>query len=334
MNPYADPIKRHSELLSCLLSFFAIGLILAIMIFLNGCGHVPQAGVQQSFSTPEAAVDAMIEALEINDVEQLSIIFGPGSDDLVTSGDPAADRIRRKQFVQFFEEKNRLEKITEDRVILHIGDEDWPFPIPLIKADKDWQFDTEEGRDEIIARRIGRNELITIQVCLAYVDAQREYAMMDHDGDGFLEYARQFRSDPGKQNGLYWPETEGNPLSPLGPLLVAAESKGYDLFEKNEEPDPFYGYYYRILDAQGKNAGGGAYEYVINGKMIGGFALIAYPADYGASGVMTFMVNHEEVVYQKDLGEQTEKTVQEINLFDPDETWSKVDAVATYIWNQ
>lgn len=333
MIPFSDSMKRDFWVWPCL-QVFTFGLVVALMTLGLGCGHMRKTHTQESFLSPEDAVNAMIAALRLNHVERLSIIFGPGSDDLVSSGDPTADQIRRKQFVQFFEEKNRLEKIEEDQVILYIGDENWPFPMPLVKIGKGWQFNSEEGREEIIARRIGRNELITIQVCLAYGDAQREYAMMDHDSDGFLEYARQFRSDPAKKNGLYWLETEGNPVSPLGPLLVAAESKGYDMSENDEEPDPFYGYYYRILDAQGKNAGGGAYEYVINGKMIGGFALIAYPADYGASGIMTFMVNHEEVVYQRDLGEQTEKTVQEIKLFDPDETWSKVDAVATYLWNQ
>jgi hypothetical protein len=331
MIPFSDSMKRDCWVWPCFL-VFTFGLIFVLVTL--GCGHMPTARTQESFSSPEDAVNAMIEALRINHVERLSVIFGPGSDDLVASGDPTADQIRRKQFAQHFEQKNRLEKYDEDRVILHIGDEDWPFPIPLVKTDKGWQFDTEEGKEEIIARRIGRNELITIQSCLAYVDAQREYAMMDHDGDGFLEYARKFKSDPGKQNGLYWPETEGNPLSPLGPLLVASESKGYDLSQEGERPDPFYGYYYRILEAQGKNARGGAYEYVINGKMIGGFALIAYPADYGASGIMTFMVNHEEVVFQKDLGEQTEKIANEVSMFDPDETWSKVDNVSTEIWNQ
>lgn len=333
MIPFSDSMKRDFWVWPCL-QIFTFGLILVLMTLGLGCGHMPTARTQESFYSPEDAVNAMIEALRINHVDRLSVIFGPGSEDLVSSGDPTADQIRGKQFVQNFEQKNRLDKIDQDRVILRIGEEDWPFPIPLLKTDKGWQFATEEGKEEIIARRIGRNELITIQVCLAYADAQREYAMVDLDGDGLLEYARQFKSDPGKQNGLYWPETEGNPVSPLGPLLVAAESKGYDWSQNDEEPDPFYGYYYRILDAQGKHAAGGAYEYVINGKMIGGFALIAYPAEYGASGIMTFMVNHEEVVYQRDLGEQTEKIVQKINLFDPDETWSKVDAVAKYIWNQ
>lgn len=333
MITFSDPIKRDFWDWP-FLQVFTFGLIMAFMTLGIGCGHIRTDRTQESFSTPEAAVNAMIEALRINHVERLSVIFGSGSDDLVSSGDSTADQIRRNRFVQFFEEKNRLEKIKEDRVILHIGGEDWPFPIPIVKTDKGWQFDTEEGREEIIARRIGLNELSTIQVCLAYVDAQREYAMIDHDGDGFLEYARQIRSDPGKQNGLYWPETESNPISPIGDLMVAAEKKGYDLQEADGSPNPFYGYYYRILESQGENAGGGAYEYVINGKMIGGFALIAYPADYGNSGVMTFMVNHEEVVYQKDLGEETEKIANEVKVFDPDETWSKVDPVATYMWNQ
>jgi hypothetical protein len=333
MIPFSDPIKRDFWVLP-FLHVLTFGLIMALMTFGLGCGHMGTVNTQESFSSPEDAVNAMIEAIRINHLERLSVIFGPGSEDLVSSGDRVADQMRRKQVVQFYQKKNRLEKIDEDRVILHVGDDDWPFPVPVIKTASGWQFDAEEGRYEIIARRIGLNELSAIQVCLAYVDAQREYAMMDHDRDGFLEYARQFRSDPGKQNGLYWEETEDNPVSPLGPLVVAAESKGYDLSEHDEESDPFYGYYYRILYAQGKNANGGAYEYVINDKMIGGFALMAYPADYGASGIMTFIVNHDETVYQKDLGEQTEKIANEVNMFDPDETWSKVDPVTTYVWNQ
>ena len=332
MITFSDPVKRDFWDWP-FLQVFTFGLIVALMTLGLGCGHMRTDRTQESFPSPEDAVNAMMEAIRINNTDRLSVIFGPGSEDLVSSGDPVADQYRRKQFVQFYEQKNQLEKVAEDRAILHVGHDDWPFPISVVKTDTGWQFDAEDGREEIIARRIGRNELSTIQVCLAYVDAQREYAMMDHDGDGFLAYARKFKSDPEKQNGLFWPETEGNTMSPLGPLVVAAEKKGYDL-QAGGDPDPFFGYYFRILEAQGKHAYGGAYEYVVNGKMIGGFALIAYPANYGASGVMTFMVNHDEVVYQKDLGEQTEKIANEVKMFDPDETWSKVDPVTTYILNQ
>ena len=200
-------------------------------------------------------------------------------------------------------EKNRLEAESAEKVVLYLGNEDWPFPIPIVKKNALWHFDAKEGRDEILARRIGKNELSAIQVCLAYVDAQREYAIEDRDGDGLAEYAQKFWSDPGKKNGLYWKTSDGEKPSPLGPLAAEANKQGYT--RKEGKPVPYHGYYYRILKAQGKNAPGGAYDYMVKGKMIGGFALVAYPAKYASSGIMTFIVNHDGVVYQKDLGTKT-----------------------------
>jgi hypothetical protein len=192
-----------------------------------------------------------------------------------------------------------------------------------VKKDGLWRFDAKAGREEILARRIGQNELSAIQVCLAYVDAQREYVAKDRDGDGILEYAQKFGSDKGKKNGLFWMAKEGEEQSPLGPLAAVAYNQGYR--RKGVNPQPFYGYYYRILQGQGKNAPGGAYDYTVKGNMIGGFALVAYPAKYGASGVMTFIVSHDGVVYQKDLGRNTEKTAQAMKVFDPDSTWKKAN---------
>jgi hypothetical protein len=324
MMHFIDSTKRCSWVERCRL-VLASGLIVAIstLILAHAEGVEPR-----SFTSPDDAVKALVEALKTNDTKALSDLFGPGSEDLVSSGDPVADQERRKQFVYFYELKHRLEKVAADKVFLHIGHDDWPFPIPVVKADKGWQFDEDEGREEIIARRIGRNELSAIQACLAYVDAQREYALKDRDSDGLLAYAQKFRSDPGKKNGLYWPETEFKEQSPLGPLLVAAEAAGHELKAVGGEPTPFYGYYYRILKAQGKHAPGGAYDYVVKEKMIGGFALVAYPAEYGVSGVMTFIVNHEGVVYQKDLREETEKIAKEMIVFDPDATWKKAEQIA------
>ena len=182
--------------------------------------------------------------------------------------------------------------------------------------------------DEILARRIGRNELSVIQVCLAYVDAQREYVIKDRDTDSLLEYAQKFRSDPGKKNGLYWNVKEGEEQSPIGPLVAAAHEKGYTAKQSGGKPVPYHGYYYRILKAQGKNAPGGAYDYMVNGQMIGGFALVAYPARYASSGVMTFIVNHDGVVYEKDLSDNTENAVLAMKLFNPDGTWKKVEKKA------
>jgi hypothetical protein len=214
-------------------------------------------------------------------------------------------------------------EITDAKANLNLGNEDWPFAIPIVKKDSLWRFDAKAGREELLARRIGKNELSAMQFCLAYVDAQREYVLKDRDGDGILEYAQKFGSDKGKKNGLFWKAKEGEEQSPLGPIAAAAYSRGYR--KKGENPQPFYGYFYRILTGQGKNAPGGAYGYLAKGNMIGGFALVAYPAKYASSGVMTFIVNHDGVVYEKDLGRNTEKAAQAMKLFDPDSTWKKVE---------
>jgi hypothetical protein len=293
------------------------------------CGGAQAAAPKQrTFAAPEEAVKALIEALKVNDTKALSALFGPGSKDLVASGDPAADQARRQQFVRLYEQKNRLEQAGPDKAVLYVGDDDWPLPIPLVKRGATWHFDLAEGKAEIIARRIGANELNAIQVCLAYADAQREYVLKDRDRDGLLEYAQKFISDPGKKNGLYWRAKAGEAPSPLGPLVAAAQERGYRRGKQGGRPVPYFGYYYRILKAQGPNAPGGAYDYVVNGKMIGGFALVAYPARYGVSGVMTFMVNQEGVVYQKDLGKDTPKIAQAMKAFDPDATWKKVEEPA------
>jgi hypothetical protein len=280
---------------------------------------------QKTFASPDEAVKAMLEALKAEDLKVLSAILGPGSEDLISSGDPVEDRAERERFFNLYEQKNKLEETSSTRAVLYIGTEDWPFPIPIVKKEGVWLFDTKEGREEIIARRIGKNELSVIQVCLAYVDAQKEYAIKDPDCDGVPAYAQKFLSDPGKKNGLYWKTKEGDEQSPLGPLVSAAKDEGYTGKQSDGNPTPYHGYYYRILKAQGKNAKGGAYDYVVKGKMIGGFALVAYPAQYGSSGIMTFIVNHAGEVYQKDLGENTDKTALTMKRFNPDSTWKKVD---------
>jgi len=276
---------------------------------------------QRAFASPEEAVKVFVEALKSNDAKAVEAIFGPGSRDFLLSGDPVADKAVREQFLSRYGEKNRLE-VTGAKATLSIGNDDWPFAVPLVKKEGFWYFDTKQGRKEILARRIGQNELSAIQVCLAYVDAQREYFLKDRDDDGLLEYAQKFRSDEGKKNGLYWKVKAGEEQSPLGPIAAAAQKQGYR--KTGEKPQPFYGYYYRILTGQGKNAQGGAYDYMVKGNMIGGFALVAYPAKYASSGVMTFMVNHDGAVYQKDLGKNTEKAAQAMTLFNPDSTWKKV----------
>jgi hypothetical protein len=208
---------------------------------------------------------------------------------------------------------------------LVIGKDDWPFPIPLKKVDDRWRFDTAAGKEEILNRRIGQNELSTIQTMLAFVDAQGDYAEFQRQRSGMPEYAQRILSTPGKMDGLYWPSAEGEPQSPLGPLVAAARAAGYRKSAKAEEPSPYHGYFYKVLTGQGPNAPGGAIDYIVNGRMIGGFGLVAWPARYGDSGVMTFMVNHDGVVYQKNLGPQTAKLAPTISRFDPDPSWQKVE---------
>ena len=299
-----------------------MGAFLTVLAMSGLC--LAESVKQRMFGSPEEAVNGLISALKSNDSKALGAIFGPEGEDLVSSGDSVADERRRKKFVLLYEEKHRLQEESAEKFCLHVGKEDWPFPIPISKKDSGWYFDSAEGRDEILARRIGRNELSAIQVCLCYVDAQREYASKDRNHDGFLEYAQKLMSDAGTKNGLYWETGKGDEQSPLGPLLARAQRKGYALDQSNGIPSPYHGYYYKILTAQGENAPGGAYDYVVKGKMIGGFALVAYPAQYGVSGIMTFVVNHDGIVYQKDLGENTEKAAQAMKLFNPDSTWQKV----------
>jgi hypothetical protein len=304
--------------------FAAVIIIFAMFICALAVGRGYAAtSSQTTFKSPEDAVSAMIDAVKKNDTKALLAVFGPGSKGLVSSGDEVADKTASEQFVARYDEKNRLEQVGDKKVLLHIGNDDWPFPIPIVKTGKNWRFDTKAGKHEILARRIGRNELSAIQTCLVYVDAQREYALKDRDKNGLLEYAQKFGSKPGEKDGLYWETKEGEEESPLGPAVAKAVREGYARKKTSDQPTPYHGYYYRILKAQGKSAPGGAYDYVVDGKMIGGFALVAYPAQYGNSGIMSFIVNQDGVVYQKDLGKNTAKIAQAMKSFDPDKAWKK-----------
>ena len=280
----------------------------------------------KTFASPEEAVKALVDAMKTGDKAQLSAIFGPGSESLISSGDDVEDKAGRERFLRNYEEKNSLEKKGDDEAIVQVGKDDWPFPIPLRRKGSAWAFDTKAGKEEFLNRRIGRNELNTIDVLEAYVVAQREYAKKDWDGDGVYPYAQKFGSTPGKKDGLYWEAKEGEEASPFGPLSARAAQEGYKRKTKSEKPSPYYGYYFKILKAQGKHAPGGVYDYVVKGNMILGFGLVAYPATYGSSGIMTFIVNQEGVVYQKDLGKGTAKAVGSMKRYDPDPTWKKVEA--------
>jgi hypothetical protein len=296
----------------------------AVIVVVFACGSVyAKSPTQTTFLSADDAVKAMVEAVKAGDTKSLLAIMGPGSKHIILSGDPVEDKKGREWFVKHYEEKNRLDEETTGKVTLHVGNNEWPFPIPIVKAGKGWTFDTGAGKKEILARRVGKNELSAIQVCLAYVDAQKEYAMRQgRQGEGLLEYAQRFVSKPGKQDGLYWEAAEGVEQSPMGPLFAAAREEGYGEKPLGDRPTPYHGYLYRILKAQGANAPGGAHDYVVGGKMIGGFALIAYPAHYRSSGVMAFIVNQDGVVYQKDLGRDTKKAAHALKAFDPDKTWA------------
>lgn len=306
--------KKHATgLRSCLAG---LGLIFAFII-----SSTP-ASAQKMFSSPEEAVKAAIAAARSNNDKELLAIFGAQAKEILFSGDPVADKQRRAEFVAAYDQANRLSTDGENRILI-AGKQDWPFPIPIVKKGQSWMFDTEQGKQEVLNRRIGGNELFTIQTMLAIVDAEREYAMKDRDRNGLLEYAQKFLSDPGKKNGLYWEAKAGEPESPLGPIMVQARSQGYGA-KITTAPGPYHGYNYRILTAQGKDAPGGAYSYFVKGKMIGGFAVVAYPAEYGNSGIMTFIVNYDGKVFQKNLGPNTAAAAKSMKEYNPDKTWTEV----------
>jgi hypothetical protein len=275
---------------------------------------------QKSFASPEQAVKSFIEAVRSNDTKALIAIFGAGAREIISSGDPVSDRSTRERFVELYDEKNAIEGAESGRVILIVGNEETRFPIPLVKKGKVWRFDSRAGKEELLNRRIGRNELAVIEVLRAYVDAQREYVAKDRDGNGTTEFAQKFRSTPGKKDGLYWKAAEGEEESPMGPFVAEAAKEGY-----SKESTAFHGYHYSILKAQGKDAEGGAFDYLVKGKMIMGFAMVAYPAKYGNSGIMTFIVNQNGIVYQKNLGKNTAAIASSMKLYNPDKSWKKVE---------
>jgi len=281
---------------------------------------------QMSFDAPEQAVQSLVEAVRADKPQQVLNLLGPEGERLVFSGDPVADKQGREKFVTAYDKANKIERQITEQAVLVIGKKQWPFPIPIVKTGTSWHFDTKAGVEEILDRRIGRNELSAIEVCLAYVDAQHEYAREDRDNDGMLEYAQHFLSTQGKHDGLYWPTADETSQSPMGPLIAAARAEGYTPVKDAEQAlqhSPYHGYYYRILKKQGSHAADGARDYLADGSMIGGFALVAFPARYGDSGVMTFIVNQDGIVYQKNLGPDTEKIAREMTEYDPDNSWTK-----------
>jgi hypothetical protein len=292
---------------------------LTIAAFL--CAATSVAMAQQTFKTPEEAATALVNAAKSGDSKSIVTVLGPDGEDIVSSGDEVADAATRAKFIAAFDSKHTIAMEGDSKAIMVVGPDDFPLPIPLVRKDGLWRFDTAAGREEILFRRIGENELDAIQSALAYVDAQDEYAEKDRTGAGVNTYAQRIISQPGKKDGLYWPTSQGEPPSPLGELVAEATKQGYRV---GAGRSPFHGYYFKILTKQGAAAAGGELEYIVNGKMIGGFALVAYPAEYRNSGVMTFIVNHAGTVFQKDLGPNTTQVAERMTAFNPDKTWQKV----------
>jgi hypothetical protein len=264
-----------------------------------------------------------VAATKAGDHATIDAIFGPEAKDLL-SGDPKQDAIEFATFAQLIEQFSQLVQKADDRFVLNLGDQNWPFPIPLVKKDGAWFFDTAAGKEEIVNRRIGEDELIAIGVCRTYLAAQREYASEDRAGDGVLRFAQKLRSSPGQKDGLYWPAAPDEDPSPFGPFIAEVHAEGYGGKTAEGQPQPFHGYRFRILTAQGASAPGGAYDYIINGNMIAGFALVAYPAYWGESGVMTFVVNQWGKVYERNLGPESADLAAAMTDFDPDQDWTAV----------
>ena len=281
------------------------------------------AAAPRAFATPEEAVRALVQVAKKGDLPGLVALFGAEGQGLVDTSDPATGKRNREVFVAAAAEGWRLADAEGGRKELVLGNEAWPFPVPLVRGPSGWTFDATTGKDEVLSRRIGRNELAVIEVLRRYVEGQRAYASQAHDGKRAGLFARRFASDPGTHNGLYWPARPGEAKSPLGVLIARASEEGYRR-QPGDGPSPFHGYYFRILEGQGKAAPGGAADYVVDGEMSGGFGLVAWPVHYGASGIMTFIVGRDGIAHEKDLGPQTDAEAKRLTRYDPDKTWTRV----------
>lgn len=304
-------------------TLIVVTLVVTAGLSVASCSKRESRGAEHlSFATPEEAGTALVAAVGENATDELQRLLGPGTEKLISSGDEVADRTSRERFLELYRARHRFVAGGPDDLVLQVGEDEWPLPIPLVKHERGWQFDGVAGADEIILRRIGANELRSIDVMRGYVAAQEDYAATAHDGAAAGVYAQKLHSDPGKQNGLYWEVAEGQVQSPAGPMLAAATAEGYS--GSQEGRAPYHGYLYRMLVSQGEAANGGARNYLVEGKLAEGFALIAYPETYGASGVMTFIVNQDGVVWQRDLGEKTPELAGAIKEFNPDGTWTPI----------
>jgi len=320
MSNYINYFKRKISF-----ALFSISALLLACLFVTPFASAEETvASEQVFASPEAASSALVSASKADDMNALSSILGQDANQILSSGDAVADNNAREDFARRYQEMHRLAYDDQGRVILYTGADNWPVPIPLVKKDSGWVFDAAAGKEELLQRRVGRNELFTINVLEDLVDAQAEYASEGRDGERADQFAQKIWSDTGKRNGLYWETAEGQPESPIGPLIASASAEGYKK-ESGGNPIPFHGYYYKVLTKQGRNAPGGAKDYSVNGKMINGFAFLAYPAEYRSSAVMTFMINQDGIIVQKDLGPDTTRLANEIAQFNPDKTWQEVD---------
>jgi len=313
----------HSGRIAVLLAIASLALAVLMVVSSAVCAFA-QPGNEKTFASPSAAVLALYDAAKNNDSQAAAALFGSNANDILHTGDDVADKNMVTNFVTHYDKMHRVVIEPDGSATLYIGAENWPFPIPIVKNNSGaWYFDAGAGKKEILYRRVGRNENDAIEILYSLADAQRDYASELHDGDKTKHYAMKFISDEGKQNGLYWKSGDNDEPSPIGPLLAVAAKEGYTL--PQGQPEPYHGYYYRILSKQGAAAKGGARDYVVNGELTRGFAFVAYPAEYRNSGVMTFIANRDGVVYEKDLGTDTAKIAAAMTEFNPDNSWDKVD---------
>jgi len=298
-----------------------LAVALAAFVFWMGAFASADESGQRDFATAEKAAEALVAAVRGDDPHELLGVLGPSGEPLIRSGDPVADERSRLRFLNAYDVAHRIENESGNQATLVVGAEQWSLPIPIVKSGERWHFDTEASVQKILDRRVGRNELNVIQVCRAYVAAQREYASRDRLNGGPGQYAQRFDSRAGTHDGLYWESAAGEPASPFGPLMASARAHGYEDPDQLDRPLPYHGYFYRILTRQGAHASGGAKDYIADGRMTGGFALLAYPAKWGDSGIMTFVINQDGIVFEKNLGPQTERLAREITQYDPDLSW-------------
>lgn len=297
----------------------SVALLIVVAAAQAGCSRPVH---QKDFASADEAVQALVAAAKSDGTRALLEVLGPGAEPMVDSGDPVQDRNSRERFLQEYATARALNGSVEGMTTLEVGTDKWPFPLPLVRSHGRWHFDSAAGAEEIVNRRVGANELSTIQSCLAFVDAEREYYVRNAQQDPLLHFAQKLVSTEGQKDGLYWPTAGDEEPSPLGENFARARSEGYSR-EAVSAGAPFHGYMYRLLKAQGPNAAGGAFDYMVGDKMLGGFALIAFPAEYGSSGVMTFIVNHDGVVFSRDLGPDTPRAALAIEAFDPDRSWTR-----------